>query len=136
MFPPIEMLLPHRAPMRWIDALTSCDETTATATACFEQGHFAVADGAVLESALIECLAQTAAAAVGERARARGQAGEHRGGMLAAVSNFRMLARPPLGKTLHFEVCEQKRFGAMLLISGSVSCEGQPIATGDLTLYA
>jgi predicted hotdog family 3-hydroxylacyl-ACP dehydratase len=136
MFPAIEMLLPHRAPMRWIDTLTSCDETTSTATTCFDPDHFAVADGALLESALIECLAQTAAAATGERARARGHSGEARGGMLAAVSNFRMLARPPLGKTLLCEVRDLKRFGAMLLISGTVSCEGQTIAIGELTLYA
>ena len=47
----IETLIPHRAPMRFIDALTDCTETTASATANFCAEHFAVADGAVLETA-------------------------------------------------------------------------------------
>jgi predicted hotdog family 3-hydroxylacyl-ACP dehydratase len=136
MFPDVEKLLPHRPPMVWIDTLIRCDDTSAAATACFDSGHFAVGDGALIESALIECLAQTAAAAAGERARTRGNASESRGGMLAAVSNFRILAQPPLGKTLLFDMRELKRFGVMLLISGTVTCEGQPIATGELTLYA
>ena len=58
----IESLLPHRAPMRFIDALIDCSETTATATTTFDANHFAVADGFVLESALVECVAQTVAA--------------------------------------------------------------------------
>ena len=38
----IETLIPHRPPMRWIDALTDCTDTTATAIACFNSGHFAL----------------------------------------------------------------------------------------------
>ena len=59
----LETLIPHRVPMRFIDALTDCTDTTASATACFSANHFAVAGGAVLETALVECVAQTAAAA-------------------------------------------------------------------------
>ena len=53
----LETLIPHRPPMRWVNALTQCTDTTATAT-------------------------------------------------------------------------------VMLLISGAVSCEDQPIVSGELTLYA
>jgi hypothetical protein len=31
---------------------------------------------------------------------------------------------------------ELRRFGPMLLVAGVVSCLGQPIASGELTLYA
>src|SRR2546427_6054756 len=94
----IETLIPHRPPMRWIDALTDCTDTTATATACFSSGHFAVADGLVREMALIECVAQTVAAALGHRAQTRGQPGGAANVMLAAVSNFRIESRLPTGK--------------------------------------
>lgn len=132
----IEKLLPHRAPMRFIDALTECTDTTATATACFRAGDFAVANGAVLETALVECVAQTVAAALGQRAQAQGLTAAPANGMLIAVTNFRITAPAPLGKVLQIAITERKRLGPMLMISGSILCEGQPIAAGDLTLYA
>lgn len=132
----IEKLLPHRAPMRFIDALVECTETTATATACFRAGDFAVANGAVLETALVECVAQTVAAALGQRASAQGGTAAPANGMLIAVTNFRFAAPAPLGKVLQIAIAERKRLGPMLMISGSITCEGQPIAAGDLTLYA
>ena len=137
MLPAIEELMPHRAPMRWIDALTHCTDTAASATAFFRADHFAVAGGSVLEAALVECVAQTVAAAMGHRAHTRGQPDLISiNGMLVAVSSFRISSRPPVGKLLHIEVRELKRFGPMLLISGLVSCEGQIIASGELTLRA
>ena len=72
----LDDLIPHRAPMQWINALADCSETTATATACFPADDFAVADGKVIETALVECVAQTVAAALGQRGR--GSAGKIR----------------------------------------------------------
>lgn len=132
----IEQLIPHRAPLRWVDELTACTETTATGTARFPAGHFAVADGQIVEAALVECLAQTVAAALGQRMRAGGQTDSANHGMLAAVSNFKILQCPPLDKTLTIEVREAKRLGPMLMITGKISCGAELIATGDLSLYA
>jgi hypothetical protein len=146
-----ETLIPHQPPMRWIDELTKCGDTTAIATACFTDGHFAVTGGAVLETALVECVAQTVAAALGFRSRrsdfhpvSESQGGSGEGdrpeaishGMLAAVSNFRIHTPPPLDKRLEIEVRELRRFGPMLLVHGSITCEGKVVATGELSLYA
>src|SRR6266566_5375160 len=131
----IENLIPHRPPMRWVKVLIDCTDTTASATACFNADHFAVAEGKVLETALVECVAQTVAAAMGHRAQAKGEPdsiGER--GMLVSVSGFRIISPPPVGESLHIEVQEIKRFGPMLLVSGRVSREGQVIASGELTL--
>ena len=136
MFPPIAELIPHRAPMCWIESLTDCTDTTATATARFTTEHFAVANGEVSETALVECVAQTVAAALGHRMQTSGQTGAANNGMLAAVSNFKILARPPLDQTLTIEIRELKRLGPMLMISGTISCEDQIVATGELSLYA
>jgi predicted hotdog family 3-hydroxylacyl-ACP dehydratase len=136
MFPALDKLMPHRAPMQWIKALTGCTETTATATACFNASDLAVSDGAVLETALVECVAQTVAAAMGYRAYTKGSTDRTPGGMLASVSNFQVHSRPDAGKQLLVEVSETKRFGPMLLVSGVVSCEGVQIASGELMLHA
>ena len=132
----IEQFLPHRAPMRFIDALTSCTDTTATATACFQVDDFAVVDGTVLETALVECVAQTVAAALGVRAQASGKISAISHGMLVAVTNFKIEMRPAAGKVLQIEISERKRLGPMLMISSLITCEGKPVASGDLTVYA
>ena len=134
----IENLIPHRAPMRFIDALVECTDTTAAATVCFRADSFAVANGFVLETALVECVAQTVAAALGQRALTHGKSdfAVAATGMLVAVSNFKIQSRPPAGKTLRIEVRELKRLGLMLRVAGEISCDGQPIAAGELTLYA
>jgi len=134
----IEHLIPHRPPMRWIKTLDECTATTAIATACFGEKDFAVADGKVLETALVECVAQTVAAALGQRAQSGGggNPGPAANGMLVAASNFKIVSRPSAGQVLRIEVRETKRLGPMLLVTGTISCDGQTVATGDLSLYA
>ena len=134
----IETLVPHRPPMCWIDSLTECTDSSASATVTFSTDHFAVIKGAVPESALVECVAQTMAAATGyRRARAQEQpqiVNVH--GMLLSVSGFHFQSPIPVGKPLRIEAREIKRFGPMVLVSGRVSCGGATIASGELTLYA
>jgi predicted hotdog family 3-hydroxylacyl-ACP dehydratase len=134
----IEKLIPHRAPMRFIDALVECAETVAVATVCFRADSFAVANGLVLETALVECVAQTVAAALGQRAKisSESDSGIAAKGMLVSVSNFKIQSRPPAGKQLRIEIRELKRLGLMLRISSEVFCDEKSIASGELTLYA
>jgi predicted hotdog family 3-hydroxylacyl-ACP dehydratase len=138
----LDQLIPHRAPMQWITALTDCTAAAAAATACFQADDFAVAGGTVIETALVECIAQTVAAALGRRAQSREEKpgaagpGAAANGMLVGVSNFKIQSRPPAGKTLHIEIREQKRLGPMQLIAGTISCDGQLVASGELSLYA
>lgn len=136
MVPAVENLLPHRPPMLWIESLTRCTETEATAMASFKADDFPVADGIITETALVECVAQTVAAAKGQRAHMAGKSGTPLSGMLAAVTDFRIQAQAPIGKSLEIDIRELKRFGPMLLVSGEVRCEGQLIASGQLSLYA
>jgi predicted hotdog family 3-hydroxylacyl-ACP dehydratase len=134
----IENLIPQRAPMRFINALTSCDEKTATATANFSESDFAIADGKVIETALVECVAQTVAAALGQRVQngGDGKSAAAANGMLIAVSNFKIILQPSAGKNLQIEISETRRLGPMLMIHGKISCDGQTVAAGDLSLYA
>ncbi|MEP6662827.1 MAG: hypothetical protein ABJC04_04085 [Verrucomicrobiota bacterium] len=132
----LDILLPHRAPMQWIDALIECDETTAVARVRFHEKHFAVSEGRVCETALVECIAQTVAAAMGERARRKKSLNITSSGMLTGVSNFKIEKPPPLHRELRIEIRESNRLGPMLRIVGKISDDGQIIASGELTLYA
>ena len=124
--------------MRFIDALTDCTETTAVGTVCFRADSFAVENGFVLETTLVECVAQTVAAALGQRAKDSGQSDSDIAakGMLVSVSNFKIQSRPAAGKILRIEIRELKRLGMMLRVSGAIFCDENSIASGELTLYA
>lgn len=132
----LDDLMPHRAPMQWINALTACTETAATATACFKKGDFAMDGGALLETALVECVAQTVAAALGHRAQGGANRALVATGMLVGVSNFKIQMRPTVGETLRIDIRELKRLGAMVRIAGSVRCGERLVASGELSLYA
>src|SRR2546421_3678599 len=127
----METLLPHRAPMLFIDELVDCTDTTATAIAQIGADHFAASGATVIDTALVECIAQTVAAAQGHRAKSRGQSSGAPVGMLVAVTNFQIRSRPAINQKLRIEIRELKRLGPMLMISGSISCEGQAIASGE-----
>jgi predicted hotdog family 3-hydroxylacyl-ACP dehydratase len=121
----IENLIPHRPPMCWLKSLDDCTATTATATACFGEADFA------------ECVAQTVAAAHGQRAQSGGgKPGPTAHSMLVATSNFKIVSRPSAGQALRIEVRETRRLGPMLLVTGTISCAGQVVAGGELSLYA
>jgi len=132
----IEKLLPHRAPMRWVEELLECTATTATARIRFTRDHYAVTDGIPLETALVECMAQTVAAALGYRLQQSGDTNQSNHGMLAAVSNFKLISAVPLDQDLLVDVIEVKRLGPMLMVTGKVIDGEAVIATGDLSLYA
>lgn len=133
----IESLLPHRAPMRFIDALLECTDETATATACFAEKPSAVEKGEVLEGALVECVAQTVAAKLGSQSKKAGVTSPGgASGMLVAVSNFKIMMRPAAKETLKIDIRIRKRLGPMILVSANISCNGQIVAQGDLSLYA
>lgn len=122
--------------MCFVDELLEYTDTTAVASAVLPPDHFAAADGRVLEAALVECVAQTVAADMGRRAREKGKSGMPVRGMLTSVSGFTILSRPTAGKPLRIAIRELRRLGMMLMIAGEITCEGQVVATGEMTLYA
>jgi len=129
-------LIPHRDPMCFVDELLDYTDTTAVASAILPAEHFAAANGWVLESALVECVAQTVAADMGRRAREKGKSGMPVRGMLTSVSGFKIHTRPPAGKPLRITIRELRRLGMMLMIAGEITCEDQSVAVGEMTLYA
>ncbi len=135
--PPLDAaaLIPHRPPMLMIDLLESLTNEGATASVMFDDTHMAVSHGQVLEAALVECIAQTAAAMEGMRHRTDTPAADRETpGMLCSVTRFAVYRRPDAGEHLDITVQVQKRLGSMLLIDGRVSAAGEPVASGSLTL--
>ena len=131
----LESLIPHRPPICWIDSLVECTETEAKATVSFSKNHFAVHDGKIAESALVECVAQTVAAGFGWLSRQTGTDGKPAGGVLAAVTRFTVEQAIPLETPLEISVKQLKRLGPMVMIGGRITSAGQLIAAGHISVY-
>jgi predicted hotdog family 3-hydroxylacyl-ACP dehydratase len=132
-------LIPHRPPMLMIDCLVESSEGAACAEAALGEGHVGVSEGRVLESALVECVAQTAAAMKALAARRGGNAVAGRGdtapGLLAGVTAFRVFRRPAAGERLTIRIREDKQLGPMSLVTGRVLCGDEVVAEGQLKVY-
>jgi predicted hotdog family 3-hydroxylacyl-ACP dehydratase len=113
MSPPSAALLPHEAPMHWIQSVSvSADGNHARATAHIAPTHSFVRDGFLLPSALIELLAQAAAAGRGATAQ-RDANGRVRQGVLAAIQEFQVHAPVPADSTLMLSATHEKSYGPL-----------------------
>lgn len=132
--PDLEQILPHRPPMVLIDSLIRCDAETAEAAKTFTGADYGLdADGRVAEPMLIECLAQTVAAAHGYRARLHGH--KPADGMLVGVSGFDFSRPARQGEPLRLATRITHRLGQFLVVEGSIRTGEELIAAGAMKLY-
>ena len=129
----IEQLLPHRPPMIMIDSIVQFDEDSATATKTFTSGEYGVIKGDILESLLIESLAQTVAALHGHHARQFG--GQTPQGMLVGVNNFEFYNKVKLDEKIELTVKITKCLGPFRLASGQIKQGSTLIAQGGVKFY-
>ena len=133
----IEQLIPHRLPMRLVEAVVSVDEIAITATAEVRDTWPTVRDGHAQSLMLIELVAQTAAALQGWRERHADDSKAGMGGLLVGIPDATPLAPTiPVGTPL---VCMVRiTHGTLnyLAFSGQVtSADGQPWLTGSIQAY-
>jgi 3-hydroxyacyl-[acyl-carrier-protein] dehydratase len=133
MEPTLAELLPHRPPMVMVDALVRCDGDSAAAVKTFAQGSYGTDGGGVLESALIECLAQTVAALHGYRAHQSG--GRAPRGLLVGVTDFAFCRPAQCGRPLRLTVQITRRLGPFCLAAGRIEQDGSLVAEGELKFH-
>ena len=92
---PAESLIPHRAPMLFIETLVAHEPGVARATACFPPGHYGERGGRATEPALFECVAQTMAALKEAEAARRFAAQTIDAGESTLAAYRRVIAPPP-----------------------------------------
>lgn len=127
-------ILPHQGPMRWIDRITtSPDGREASATIHISQNHPVVRDGILLRSALIEFMAQTAAAGSAVTASHSGR--RIRQGVLAAIANFTVSRDIPVESDIEIRAAHDKSFGPFSQVQLEVRLGGQPVAQARMTFH-
>ena len=132
-FPPIEDLLPHRGPMRLLDAVNRWSPDGVTCQATVRPENPFVRDGRLLEVAHLELLAQGAAAHITLSDPFRRPV---RGYLVAARDlTFSEEAGVPLGAPLEVEVREVARLGAFASYEGEVRHRDRVLARGSVRVY-
>lgn len=122
-------LVPHGESVLLIDRLLSRAEGEAVGEMVFGESGFGVWDGRVLESALVEGLAQTAAALFG----AMQQTNTHQG-MLVGLKGFRFPEAAPAGARVEYHIEVTRKLGAFAFVSARAQWQGRIIAEGELRL--
>ena len=126
--------IPHEPPMHWLDSASLSDDgLAATASATITPEHPFLRDGQLLRSALIELMAQGAAA--GSALKAARQNKKVRTGMLVALSDCRITAGAPVGATVHLTAVHERSFGPLSMARLEARINNQLIASARMTFH-
>ena len=134
----IEKIIPHRPPFLWIDRVEELEPGIRCVAWLRVDGENPVFAGhfptrPILPGVLIiEAVAQTAAVMMGSSAPAEimGSA------LLAAVNRFKFFKPVGPGTALRIETTKLTQAGTMACIEGTVSAEGEKVASGELSVVS
>ena len=129
----VERFIPHRPPILMVDKMRHCDSDGAITEKTFRDSDYGVQDGVVLESALVECMAQSAAFKEGIDAATQNRKPDM--GMLVSVDNFEFLSSVESNSRLDIYAEKTGQIGSCIIIDGRI-CEGQKVvARGGLKFF-
>jgi 3-hydroxymyristoyl/3-hydroxydecanoyl-(acyl carrier protein) dehydratase len=129
----IETVIPQRMPFVMISELIHSDTSTSTSTFEVKADNIFLKDHHLQEPALVENIAQTAAARAGYMASQ-----EQRPvaiGYIAAIQNLEVLELPVLGDRLNTVIKIMNQVFDVTLIGATVSCGGKKIATCEMKIF-
>ena len=128
----ISALLPQAPPFVMVDTLLFSDEKIARTAFRIQADNVLVENGAFSAAGLMENIAQTAAAGMGSIAAITGQPVSP--GYIVSVKNLEINALPRVGDQLITETTIDARVLDIVVISGTITCKGIVIATGEMKI--
>ncbi|MCC6462371.1 MAG: 3-hydroxyacyl-ACP dehydratase [Saprospiraceae bacterium] len=130
----LPLLLPQRAPIVMVDALTEHSALGASTQLLVREDNIFVQQGHLAEPGIIENIAQTAAAHAGYLALQHGYT-EAPVGYIAAIDHLQVFELPPVGALLETRVDIQNQVLQVTIIRGSSSVEGRPVAQCEMKIF-
>lgn len=130
----IEQIIPHRSPMIMLDSYKKIDGKTACSEMHFGPGNYGCENGYVLESILIECVAQTVAAHYGYKSLGKND-GDSELGMLTSVDSFIFHKMVKDTSKIKISIFKKDEIGAFKLISGEIHVQGNLVAKGHIKVF-
>jgi len=131
--PEIWQYIPQREPFVMVDSLDECRDDGARSSWTPEPGHLFEENGLIRESALIENMAQTAAARAGYLSRKAGKPVP--GGYIGAVQQFRLNRLPRSGEKMVTDIVVRHQVLNATIITGSVSSGDECLATCEMKIF-
>ena len=129
----IQTLIPQRPPFVMIDKLLSFSENTTTTGFSIKEDNIFVENSLFKEPGLIENIAQTAAARAGYVSQTENK--PVLVGYIGAISSLQVLLLPKTGDELITEITIENQIFDVTLISGKITCNGQPVAQCKMKIF-
>ncbi|MFT4094675.1 MAG: 3-hydroxyacyl-ACP dehydratase [Niabella sp.] len=125
--------IPQRPPFVMIDTLEACTEHGATTSFTVRPDHIFVSEGRLNEPALIENMAQTAAAHIGYICHQQQKPVPT--GFIGAVQRLKINALPQTGETLYSSISVKHQIFNATVIEGNIVVNGQQVATCEMKIF-
>jgi len=129
----IETLIPQRAPFVMIGELIRSAGEESVSGFEVKADNIFVKDNRLLEAALVENIAQTAAARAGYIAMCEKRAVSI--GYIGAIQNLEIFDLPVVGDVLETEVRVLNQVFDVSVIAGKLSCKGQLLASCEMKIF-
>ncbi len=126
-------IIPQRAPFVMIDTLETCTAENASTTFTVQADNILVADGVLQEAALIENIAQTAAAHMGYTCKQENKPVPV--GFIGAVQNLVIHSLPLVNDVLQTEIVVKNQVFNATIIAGSIVLNGKLIANCEMKIF-
>lgn len=125
--------IPQRAPFVMVDALVKAAETTGITRFEVKADNIFIQDGYLTEPALVENIAQTAAARIGYICNEKQEPVPV--GFIGAVQNLEIIELPVVGNLIETEITIKNQVFDVTLISGKITCNGRELASCDMKIF-
>jgi predicted hotdog family 3-hydroxylacyl-ACP dehydratase len=129
----IESLIPQRKPFVMIDELSFSDGKQTRTRLQVRADNIFVQNNLLTEPALLENIAQTAAARAGYEAKK--QNAPVRVGYIGAVKNFEVFDLPAVGDIVETEIIIGNQVFDVSVIKGMVRCNNKVIAKCEMKIF-
>jgi predicted hotdog family 3-hydroxylacyl-ACP dehydratase len=125
--------IPQRAPFVMIDELIACDDHGAKTLLHVNNDNLFIKNGVLTEPALVENIAQTAAARIGYICSTENKPVPI--GYIAAVQNLRIEGLPKTGETLETEITIKNQVLNVTIIAGSSRVKDKLVASCEMKIF-
>ncbi len=125
--------IPQRPPFVMIQELIACDENSAMTTLVVKEENIFTKNGLLGEPALVENIAQTAAARIGYICQQENKPVPI--GYIAAVQNLVIFRLPNVGDRLKTDIVIKNQVMHVTIISGTVKINDEVIAGCEMKIF-
>jgi predicted hotdog family 3-hydroxylacyl-ACP dehydratase len=130
----ITQIVPHRSPMLMIDAYSKIDNNNALSEKTFQEGSYGCQNGVVIDSILIECVAQTVAAHYGYQLLEEENT-NFEIGLLVSVDKFDFYYQVREKSKIDIIISKIDQIGAFKLFKGEIRMEIKMVAAGNIKVF-